>query len=253
MTTRPDNRQPVLFPKSTCSSKHGGCRKRGKAPQLTHAQKIAFLAWTTATSAPTRNAVLALLAFECGLRPIEMARVEWGMAFDPSWHLRPRLLLRNFATKGGYGERQLRISPATLGAALERLRAERQPWIARHVLVDFRSGGVNEWSRSRVVQAFFRAGLDAIGLEEHSSYSGRRTAITQLYLTHGLREAQGFAGHRSPSTTAGYIDIDQGTVDRFVDEHLAVQLPRVLKMAKAGLRRIAVVQQPRAARSGKWQ
>ncbi len=230
-----DSRQPVLFPKSTDSSKKGGVRKRGKAPQLTREQKVDFLTWTTGTWWPTRNMVVALLSFECGLRPIEIARAEWGMAFDPTWRLRPRLRLHNFATKGGYGARDLRISPATLGVALEQLLDERPPMGARQLMIEFRKGGVDEYDRSRRVQEFFRAGYDALGLDEHSSYSGRRTAITQLYLLKGQREAQVFAGHRSAATTAGYIDVDQLSIDRVIDEHLAVRLPRVLKMAKASV------------------
>jgi len=183
-----------------------------------------------------RNEVMARLSFECGLRATEIGRVRWWMAYTPAGHLRARLQLHATATKGGYGSRSLVIVPTGLGAALDRLRASRPTVLPEGFVIRFRKGSINPVIRSAAVQAFFRAGFDAIGLPEASSHSGRRTAITQVARAVGLKNAQVFAGHRSLATTARYEEPDYAAIDRVVAARLVVQLPRKLAMAKASLR-----------------
>lgn len=183
-----------------------------------------------------RNDVIARLSFECGLRATEIGRVRWWMAVDPSGRVRPRLQLHATASKGGYGRRDLAIVPAGVGAALERLRAQRPPATAEAFIIQFAKGSIDPVIRSAAVQAFFRRGYDAIGCAEASSHSGRRTAITRVSRAIGLKNAQVFAGHHSLATTALYEEPDYAAIDRVVAERLVVQLPRKLSMAKASLR-----------------
>jgi integrase/recombinase XerD len=215
----------------------GGRTKLGQAPILTPAHVRLFLQWVASTAYVERNEVIARLSFECGVRATEIARVTWAMAVTKDWRPRPRLQLHRFATKGGYGARELRIVPAGLGAALGRLLDAMPPRDDKGPIVQFRKFSVDPVIRSKAVQAFFRRGYDAIGLDEASSHSGRRTAITLMARAVGLRNAQVFAGHRSLATTARYEEPDHSAMDRVVAEQLVVQAPRVLRpqMAKAGL------------------
>jgi integrase/recombinase XerD len=218
----------------------GGRTKQGQAPVLQTAHKRAFLAWVATTAFPLRNEVMARLSFECGVRATEIGRVRWWMVYEPDWRLRPRLQLHASATKGGYGGRSLRIVPHGLGAALERLRAAMVPPDARGFIVHFRKQSVDAIPRSTAVQAFFRDGYDAIGLPEASSHSGRRTAITLMSRTVGLKNAQVFAGHRSLATTARYEEPEYDAIDRVVAEQLVVSASQVIDvrrpvMAKASL------------------
>lgn len=214
----------------------GGRTKLGQAPTLETRDIRELLAWCATTAYPKRNEVIVRLNVECGLRAVEIGNVRWSMAFAPGWQLRPRLQLHRTASKGGYGGRDLRIVPAALGAALLELRQESEPRDERLFVVHFRKHSTEPHIRSRAVQAMFRAGYDAIGLEEHSSHSGRRTAITLLARSVGIKNAQKFAGHRSVATTLRYEEPDTKAIDRVVSEQLAISGPRLFKMAKAGLR-----------------
>lgn len=217
----------------------GGRTKLGQAPILRPADQREFLQWVASTSFVERNEVIARLSFECGVRATEIARVAWHMAVGPNWRVRPRLQLHRTATKGNYGGRELRIVPHGLGAALERLLDTLPPRDLRGFVIQFRKFSVDAVIRSKAVQAFFRRGYDAIGLDEASSHSGRRTAITLVARTVGLKNAQTFAGHRSLATTARYEEPDYLAIDRVVAEQLVVSAPRVLdvrpRMAKASI------------------
>lgn len=230
LENRRDRVQSADLRKSTDS----GRRRLGQAAALDERQQRAFLAWVMTTAYPARNEVITRLSFECGLRATEISRVRWWMACDPYWRLRPRLQLHASATKGGYGRRDLRIVPGSLGAAFERLRAELRPDRDDRIVV-FRKHSIDPVIRSQAVQVFFRQGFDAIGAVEASSHSGRRTAITLVSRALGLKNAQVFAGHRSAATTALYEEPDYPAIDRVVEERLAVRLPRVMRMAKASL------------------
>jgi len=214
---------------------NGGRTKLGQAPILERADMRAFLAWCATTAYPERNAVIARLSFECGLRAVEIGNVRWEMVYGPEWQLRARLQLHRTASKGGYGGRDLRIVPHALGLALEQLRAVDEPQHEKLFVVHFRKYSTEAVVRSKAVQAVFRFGYDAIGLQEASSHSGRRTAITLMSRAVGIKNAQTFAGHRSVATTLRYEEPDRKAIDRVVAEQLAVHGPRVLKMAKAGL------------------
>lgn len=232
--------QGVLFESVGLGNPAGSRHRRlGQAAALDARQERKFLAWLLTTGDPLRNEVMARLSFECGLRATEIARVRWWMAYTPLGRLRSRLQLHATATKGGYGSRSLVIVPEGLGAALDRLRAARPDVMPEGFVIRFRKGSVDPIIRSQAVQAFFRAGYDAIGLPEASSHSGRRTAITHVARALGLKNAQVFAGHRSLATTARYEEPDYAAIDRVVAERLVVQLPRKLSMAKAGLRTLA--------------
>ncbi|HEV8474620.1 MAG TPA: site-specific integrase [Methylomirabilota bacterium] len=214
---------------------NGGRTKQGQAPILERADMRAFIAWCASTAYPERNEVIARLSFECGLRAVEIGNVRWEMAYGPEWQLRPRLQLHATASKGGYGGRDLRIVPNALGLALEQLRAVARPHHEHLFVVHFRKQSTEAVMRSKAVQAVFRFGFDAIGLDEASSHSGRRTAITLMSRAVGIRNAQTFAGHRNVATTLRYEEPDHTAIDRVVAEQLAVHGPRMLKMAKAAL------------------
>ena len=207
---------------------NGGRRKLGQAPILEPRDKRAFLA----RCASPRDEVMARFSFECGLRATEIGRVRWFMVIDPDGRVRPRMKLHHSASKGGYGGREVRISPA-LAIALETLWQAAAPRDDRGFVIQFRKHSTDTQIRSKSVQAFFRATYDEAGLREASSHSGRRTAITDIARALGLKNAQTFAGHRSVATTARYEEPEYAAIDRLVDE-LVVNAPRLV-MAKASL------------------
>jgi integrase len=153
---------------------------------------------------PARNRVIVLLSVKAGLRACEIAHLTWPMVLNAKGGIGDILELPAKAAKMGSG-RRIPIHP-DLKSALQR--------VAR-TCSDMR-GPVARSERDqpltpKSVVNWFKIKYDQLGLAGCSSHSGRRTFVTlaarSIHKAGGsLRDVQELAGHRSITTTQGYIE-----------------------------------------------
>lgn len=184
-----------------------------QAKILADEQITSLLSFISSQRHPIRNHVIALLSIKAGLRAAEIAKVTWDMVLDPKGSVGSAIELRDQVAKKGSG-RAIPIH-RDLRAALEALLA--------------RTGGTGPVIRSERGHAMrpgsivklFKLAYQAVGLNNCSSHSGRRTFITraarQVHRAGGsLRDVQLLAGHRSLVTTERYIEGDSDAQRRLV-------------------------------------
>jgi len=184
-----------------------------QAKILTDEQIALLLSFTSTQRHPVRNQVIALLSIKAGLRAAEIAKLTWDMVLDPAGSVGPAIELQNRVAKKGGGRaipihRDLR---AALQAQLARTGG------AGHVVRSERGHAMRPGS----IVKLFKLAYQAVGLDNCSSHSGRRTFITraarQVHRAGGsLRDVQLLAGHRSLMTTERYIEGDSDAQRRLV-------------------------------------
>jgi integrase len=176
------------------------------------------IALTTAllqeTRYPVRNQVIFPLSVKAWLRAKEIASLTWDMVTDAEGNLGHALHLRDEASKGASG----RVIPLNkeLRTALQRLHDERST--SPYVITTERS---QRTSASAIVN-LFATWYRAAGLQGCSSYSGRRTFITNAARTistvgGSLTDLQMLAGRSALSTRQLYIEADAEVQQRVVD------------------------------------
>lgn len=136
------------------------------------------------------------------------------MVTDAEGNLASALQLRNEASKGSSG----RVIPLNkeLKAALQKLHDERGS--SRFVITTERS----KRTSAGMIVNLFAQWYRAVGLQNCSSHSGRRTFITNAARTistvgGSLRDVQMLAGHSALSTAQRYIEGDVEAQKRVVD------------------------------------
>lgn len=155
------------------------------------------------------------LSFKAGLRACEIAGLSWDMVLNPDGKLSEQLTIADLIAKNGSG-RTIPMSPDLRHALRDHHRKESRPK-SGPVVRSQRGGHMTPRS---VVNWFAQLYRDA-ELEGCSSHSGRRTFITcsaRLLAQSGgsLRDIQELAGHRSLTTTEGYIEGDRDAQRRLV-------------------------------------
>lgn len=164
---------------------------------------------------PKRNRVMILLSFKAGLRACEIAGLDWAMVLGSDHRVSDLISIACGIAKNG-ASRRVPISPE-LRTALTQLHSAQGRPLTGPVIHSERGchmtpGSVSNW---------FSATYAELGLVGCSSHSGRRTFITRaarvLAKSGGsLRDIQELAGHRSISTTEGYIEGDRQAQRRLV-------------------------------------
>lgn len=164
---------------------------------------------------PIRNRVIILLSFKAGLRACEIAGLDWTMVLGSDHRVSDLISIACGIAKNGTS-RRVPIGPE-LKAALHQLhRDQDRPTIGAVVRSErgchMTAGSIVNW---------FSTTYEALGLVGCSSHSGRRTFITRaarvLAKSGGsLRDIQELAGHRSITTTEGYIEGDRDAQRRLV-------------------------------------
>jgi integrase/recombinase XerD len=162
-----------------------------------------------------RNKVIVTLSFRAGLRACEIAGLEWGMVLGAGGRVAPALLIADAIAKNGRGRRLPMHSD--LKAVLERLHREQGRPMEGPVVRSQRGGHMTPGS----IVNWFKAKYNLVGLQGCSSHSGRRTFITRsarLIAKAGgcLKDVQELAGHRSITTTEGYIEGDREAQRRLI-------------------------------------
>jgi integrase/recombinase XerC len=155
---------------------------------------------------PERDRVMVLLSVNAGLRAIEISKVTWGMVLAAEGNVGDVLELRDGATKGEKGGRQVPLC-VELRAALQALKGDDTPAADARVIHSERDMGLS----AGAITVWFHRLYNRLGLKGASSHSGRRTFVTELAKTivaHGgsLRDVQQLAGHASLATTQRYIE-----------------------------------------------
>jgi integrase len=155
-----------------------------------------------------RNQVAVLLSFKAGLRACEIAGLDWTMVLAVNGSIDRHITVAAKIAKNSHG-RRVPVHPE-LEAALLRLHTQQGRPRRGAIVVSERGTHM----RPRSVVNWFREKYAELGMVGCSSHSGRRTFITRsarlLARTGGsLRDVQELAGHRSLSTTEGYIAGDR--------------------------------------------
>jgi integrase/recombinase XerD len=178
---------------------------------------------------PHRDRVIVLLSFKAGMRRMEIAGLLRRMVMNAEGIVDTVIHLENSIAKKGAG-RIVPINPELREAIIELMRVvpgrpsdplilseramrenEDEPGTAS--IQPMLAGSIGYW--------FYKL-YKASGLYGCSSHSGRRTFITRGGRRIGqvggsLRDVQYLAGHKSLSTTQGYIDTDTVAQRKLVD------------------------------------
>jgi integrase/recombinase XerD len=184
-----------------------------QAKILSNTEVKLLLDFADHTRHPLRNRVIVLLSTKAGLRACEIAGLTWAMVLDPRGQVGTTIELRDAIAKKR-GGRIIPMHPALRRALI----AWHKTTVADHQVVrSERDGGI---TAAGIVLWFYRA-YRAIGLDGCSSHSGRRSFITRaarlVHKTGGsLRDVQLMAGHRSITTTQGYIQGHDAAQHRLV-------------------------------------
>ena len=188
-----------------------------QAKILNKAQVEAVLGYLSKTRYPKRNRVIFLLSVKAGLRAKEIASLTWKMITDADGSVGKAIHLENKASKGTSG----RIIPLN-GDLTDALLA----W--RHASVWKKSSPFvvpterTDRTSAQAIVNLFGHWYEAVGFENCSSHSGRRTFITngarKISMVGGsLRDIQLLAGHTNLRTTQQYIEADVEAQKRIVD------------------------------------
>lgn len=164
---------------------------------------------------PRRDEVIILLSFKAGLRACEIAGLDWQMVLDPTGKVSDHIAVAGHIAKYG-SARRIPLNP-NLKVAIRKLHHESGKPYAGPVVRSERGNHM----RPRSIVNWFRTVYDEAGLRGCSSHSGRRTFITRaarLLPSAGgsLRDVQELAGHRSLTTTEGYIEGDRDAQRKLV-------------------------------------
>lgn len=162
-----------------------------------------------------RDRVMVLLSFKAGLRACEIAGLDWSMVLRPDGKLAASIAVAGYIAKNGRG-RRIPVNPE-LARAMQKLRLEAGRPVVGPVIRSERGAHMTP----RGVVNWFAYVYRELGLYGCSSHSGRRTFITttaRLLARVGgsLRDVQELAGHRSLTTTEGYIAGDRDAQRKLV-------------------------------------
>jgi len=181
-----------------------------QAKTISDKQAKAVLNHLAGVRYPDRNRVMFLLSIKAGMRSKEIANLTWGMVTDSDAKIADVIAVRDVASKGKNGGREIPVHP-DLKAALIALQANRADLAtpARPVVYSERGTGMSANS----VTVWFHRLYAGLGMDGCSSHSGRRTFVTKaahkiVEAGGSLRDVQQLAGHTSLATTQRYIEGD---------------------------------------------
>lgn len=183
---------------------------------------------------PTVDRVVFLLSFLAGLRVQEIAGLRWNVnLLGPTGSFRKE----EFVVVGAKNRLKSDVCPVIfISSDIGKHGGERtipmHPALEKHLKILQAENNTGEWvipsgktyassalkCRANALQMRINRFYTAIGFDNCTSHSGRRTFITKAARTannHGcsLVDVQKLAGHKHLNTTQGYIDVSQGQSD----------------------------------------
>src|SRR5882724_10508634 len=184
-----------------------------QAKILSNTEVKLLLTYARRTRNPLRNSLIVLLSAKAGLRAAEIAALSWDMICDATGDVGTIIELQDRIAKKRSG-RRIPIHP-DLRKTLKRWR--RLSTEGEYVVRSERGPRMTALS----VVVWFNRAFKSLGLAGCSSHSGRRSFITRaarlVHKTGGsLRDVQLLAGHRSITTTQGYIQGHDAAQQRLV-------------------------------------
>jgi integrase/recombinase XerD len=172
-----------------------------QAKTLTPAQVGRVLNEVKLSRYPERDRVIVLLSFNVGLRVGEISAVTWGMVLDAEGNVSDTLELRDGATKGKKGGRQVALC-SELRSALNALKGDDRPDADARIIHSERDMGMSLGA----LKVWFHRLYARLGLKGASSHSGRRTFITEAaraIVSHGGSSADFFDPDRGADLIGG--------------------------------------------------
>jgi len=161
---------------------------------------------------PARDQTIVLFSFYAGLRASELAALKYADVFDCERRPRSQFILSTSQSKGGRARTvylNQRLRKALADYAQHKHSKPHQP------LFSSQKGG--HFSANTMCQLFLDI-YKAVGLNNASSHSGRRTFITRLATAGvGVRVLAELAGHSHISTTQRYIDVNSDQLTAAVE------------------------------------
>ena len=187
-----------------------------QAKTLSKGQVEAVLGYLAKTRWPTRNRLIFLLSVKAGLRAKEIASLSWRMVTDAGGQIGQVIRLENRASKGQSG-RVIPMNEELRTAFVEYSKTVLMP-DSPFLIESERSKGMSPQALVNLFWRWYRH----VGFDGCSSYSGRRTFITNAArkistVGGSLRDIQVLAGHSNLRTTQAYIEANAEAQVRIVD------------------------------------
>jgi integrase/recombinase XerD len=187
----------------------------GKARAITDDELRHVLHVTANGLHPKRNVAMLILSNYLGLRAKELAALKIGDVYDGTGINSTLRLFANY-TKG-HKHRDLSLGNPTVIQALETYLERRQEKdgalfnLQAPLFRSERGCHYSPTSMSRAINIMYQKA----GLIKASSHTGRRSLITKLaYKGIDIYTIMRIAGHRSITTTQGYIQDDPNRIDQ---------------------------------------
>ena len=186
-----------------------------KAKTLNQAELRKVLDYISTRKHSARNKAMLMTTFLSGMRVAEVASLKFSDVVDNEGNIRNEIRLTPEMTKGQY---------ARVVFVNERLCKELQQYIRFYNPADktmkffYSQKKDSDGFNANTLTQHFHFLYKRAGVDGASSHSGRRSFITNLASKGvSVRVLMSLAGHRSLSTTQGYIDINDNMLRSAVE------------------------------------
>lgn len=186
-----------------------------KAKTLNQAELRKVLDYISTRKHAVRNRAMLMTTFLSGMRVGEVSSLRFMDVVDNEGNIRNEIRLTPEMTKGQY---------ARVVFINERLRKELQQYIRFYNPADktmkffYSQKKDSDGFNANTLTQHFHFLYKGAGVDGASSHSGRRSFITNLASKGvSVRVLMSLAGHRSLSTTQGYIDINDNMLRSAVE------------------------------------
>ena len=189
----------------------------GQAETLKPQQFQQVIEHTLETSAyPLRDCAILQIGYRCGLRAMEIAKLNLSDLMDDKGKIREQVTLRKKTTKGHRGGTAYFNHPALLDALNAYLVLKRSTKAMQYenVFVSRKSTPFSPSSMSRLVSTLY----SSAGYERATNHSGRRSLASNLNKQNvSVYNVSKILRHSSITTTVNhYLSVDKDTLAELV-------------------------------------
>jgi integrase/recombinase XerD len=189
----------------------------GQAETLKPQQFQQVIEHTLETSAyPLRDCAILQIGYRCGLRAMEIAKLNLSDLMDDKGKIREQVTLRKKTTKGHRGGTAYFNHPALLDALNAYLVLKRSTKAMQYenVFISRKSTPFSPSSMSRLVSTLY----SSAGYERATNHSGRRSLASNLNKQNvSVYNVSKILRHSSITTTVNhYLSVDKDTLAELV-------------------------------------